>query len=85
MIPSMTTDVTPKLLATQWLQPYHFALTRVAPLVLIGASSNAILAYLTASLTHHISHFYTIAAIATVSIIPYATLHMEPRFNGTGE
>lgn len=78
----MTTHAPPKLLAKQWLQAYQFAPTFVAPLIILGASSNAVLAYLTASRT---SSLYAVAAFAIASIIPYTALYMEPGVNGAGK
>jgi hypothetical protein len=78
-MPPLTTHAPPKLLAKQWLQAYRIAPIYVAPLILIGASSNALLFYLT-------SHTgYAIAALANASIIPYTALYMEPGINGAGK
>ncbi|KAF9691765.1 hypothetical protein EKO04_010323 [Ascochyta lentis] len=85
VIPPMTTHAPPKLLAKQWLQAYQFAPVVVAPLVLLGASSNALLAYCTAGSSSRASSLYAIAAIAIVSIIPYTALYMEPGVNGAGK
>jgi hypothetical protein len=79
----MTTYAPPKLLAKQWLQAYQFAPVFVAPLILLGASSNAILAYFTAVSPSRI--LYIVAALANVSIIPYTALYMEPGVNGAGK
>jgi hypothetical protein len=78
----MTTHAHPKLLAKQWLQAYQSAPIFVAPLILLGASSNALLAYLT---TSRASLLYTTAALANASIIPYTALYMEPGINGAGK
>lgn len=83
-IPPMTTHASPKLLARQWLQAYQFASVFVAPLILLGASSNAILAYMTSELTRT-SALYIISAILNASIIPYTALYMEPGVNGAGK
>jgi hypothetical protein len=81
----MTSHAPPKLLARQWLQAYQFAPVFVAPLVLLGASSNALLAYLTAASSSRASSLYTVAAVAIASIIPYTALYMEPGVNGAGK
>ena len=81
----MTTHAPPKLLAKQWLQAYQFAPVLVAPLILLGASSNALLAYFAADSPSHASSLYAAAAFAIVSIIPYTALYMEPGVNGAGK
>lgn len=81
----MTTHAPPKLLAKQWLQAYQFAPVFVAPLILLGASSNALLAYLVAPSHFRVSFLYAAAAVATASIIPYTALYMEPGVNGAGK
>jgi hypothetical protein len=85
VIPPLTTHAPPKVLAKQWLQAYQFAPVIVAPLILLGASSNGLLAYLSAGLSSRTSWLYTIAAAAIASIIPYTALYMEPRVNGAGK
>jgi hypothetical protein len=75
----MTTHAPPKLLAKQWLQAYQFAPAFVAPLILLAASSNALLAYLTSS------RLYIVAALANASIVPYTALYMERGINGAGK
>lgn len=84
-MPPMTTHAPPKLLAKQWLQAYQFAPAFVAPLILLGTSSNALLAYLTSGLPSHTSPLYTVAAILIASIIPYTALYMESGVNGAGK
>jgi hypothetical protein len=79
----MTTHAPPKLLARQWLQAYQFAPAFVAPLVIAGASSNALLAYFTTILLSRT--LYMVAALANASIIPYTALYMEPGVNGAGK
>jgi hypothetical protein len=79
----MTTHAPPKLLAKQWLQAYQFAPVFVAPLILLGASSNALLAFFTALSPSRT--LYIIAALANASIIPYTALYMEPGVNGAGK
>ncbi|KAJ4313094.1 hypothetical protein N0V94_007128 [Neodidymelliopsis sp. IMI 364377] len=81
----MTSHAPPKLLAKQWLQAYQFAPVFVAPLVLLGASSNALLAYLTTGSSSRASSLYTVAAVAIASIVPYTALYMEPGVNGAGK
>ncbi|KAH6625697.1 hypothetical protein C7974DRAFT_313370 [Boeremia exigua] len=85
VIPPLTTHAPPKLLAKQWLQAYQFAPIYVAPLILLGASSNALLAYLSAGSSSHASLLYSGAAISIASIIPYTALYMEPGINGAGK
>ncbi|KZM26875.1 hypothetical protein ST47_g1962 [Ascochyta rabiei] len=85
VIPPMTNHAPPKLLAKQWLQAYQFAPAVVAPLILLGASSNALLAYCTADSTSPASPLYTVAAVAIASIVPYTALYMEPGVNGAGK
>ena len=81
----MTTHAPPKLLAKQWLQAYQFAPVFVAPLILLGASSNALLAYFAADSPSYASFLYAAAAFAIASIIPYTALYMEPGVNGAGK
>ena len=85
VIPPMTAHAPPKLLAKQWLQAYQFAPVVVAPLVLLGASSNALLAYIAAGSPSHASSLYAVAAVTIASIIPYTALYMEPGVNGAGK
>ncbi|KAJ8112887.1 hypothetical protein OPT61_g4855 [Boeremia exigua] len=85
VLPPMIAHAPPKLLAKQWLQAYQFAPFFVAPLVLLGASSNGLLAYLSAGLPSHASTLYSTAAVAIFSIIPYTALYMEPGINGAGK
>ncbi|KAF1357760.1 hypothetical protein EJ07DRAFT_127699 [Lizonia empirigonia] len=85
VIPPMTTHAPAKLLAKQWLQAYQFAPVVVAPLILLGASSNALLAYLSAGFPSRASSLYAVAAIAIASIVPYTALYMEPGVNGAGK
>ncbi len=81
----MIAHAPPKLLAKQWLQAYQFAPAFVAPLVLLGASSNALLAYLSAGLSLHAPLLYSTAAVGIASIIPYTALYIEPGINGAGK
>jgi hypothetical protein len=81
----MTTHAPPKLLAKQWLQAYQFAPVFVAPLIILGASSNALLAYFTHRALSRASLLYIAAAVANASIIPYTALYMEPGINGAGK
>jgi hypothetical protein len=81
----MTTHAPPKLLAKQWLQAYQFAPVYVAPLIILGASSNALLAYFTRGALSRASLLYVVAAVANASIIPYTALYMEPGINGAGK
>ncbi|KAF3036807.1 hypothetical protein E8E12_005629 [Didymella heteroderae] len=85
VIPPMTTHAPPKLLAKQWLQAYQFAPAFVAPLILLGTSSNALLSYLTNEQPTHSSALYAIAGVLNASIIPYTALYMEPGVNGAGK
>ena len=71
-------------MARQWLQAYQIAPIYVAPLILLGASSNAALAYF-ATGTSHARAVYALAAVAIASIIPYTALYMEPGVNGAGK
>jgi hypothetical protein len=80
----MTTHAPPKLLAKQWLQAYQFAPVFVAPLILLAASSNALLAYLSLS-SSSARVLYLLAALANASIVPYTALYMEPGINGSGK
>lgn len=80
----MVTHASHKLLARQWLQAYQFAPVFVAPLIILGASSNALLAYLNMSSTRT-SCLYGAAALLNTSIIPYTALYMEPGVNGAGK
>jgi len=79
VIPPLITHAPPKLLAKQWLQAYQFAPIFVAPLIILGVLSNALLAYSTANF------LYIVAAIANASIIPYTALYMELGINGAGK
>ncbi|KAF1944498.1 hypothetical protein EJ02DRAFT_398225 [Clathrospora elynae] len=85
VIPPMTTHAPPKLLAKQWLQAYQFAPVFVAPLILLGASSNALLAYLSINSQSRAASLYAVAALANASIIPYTLLYMERSVNGAGK
>lgn len=87
LIPPLTTHAPPKLLARQWLQAYRFAPTFVAPLVMLGTASNALLAYLffSSSSFSAAAKLYGLAALATASIAPYTALYMEPGVNGAGK
>jgi hypothetical protein len=71
-------------MARQWLQAYQIAPIYVAPLILLGASSNAALAYLTKGNSRS-KTVYAVAAVAIASIIPYTALYMEPGVNGAGK
>jgi hypothetical protein len=86
-MPPIITHAPPKLMARQWLQAYQFAPAFVAPLILLGASSNALLVYITFSSPRlrYASASYAVAAIAIASIIPYTALYMEPGVNGAGK
>jgi hypothetical protein len=79
----MTTHAPPKLLARQWLQAYQFAPVFVAPLIIAGASSNALLAYFIAASPSRV--LYIVAALANAGVIPYTALYMEPGVNGAGK
>lgn len=81
----MTTHAPPKLLARQWLQAYQFAPVFVAPLIILGASSNALLAYSTAGSPSFATHLYAVATVVIASIVPYTALYMEPGINGAGK
>jgi len=85
VMPPLIAHAPPKLLAKQWLQAYQFAPIFVAPLVLLGASSNALLAYLSAGRLPRTAILYSTAAVAIISIIPYTALYMEPGINGAGK
>lgn len=85
VIPAMIAHTPPKLLAKQWLQAYQFAPAFVAPLVILGTSSNAMLAYLTYGALSRASALYATAAVLTASIVPYTALYMEPGVNGAGK
>jgi hypothetical protein len=85
VIPPMVTHAPPKLLAKQWLQAYQFAPAFVAPLIILGTSSNALLSYLTNGSTSHVPVLYATAAVLTAAIIPYTALYMEPSVNGAGK
>lgn len=85
VVPPMVTHAPPKLLAKQWLQAYQFAPVFVAPLILLGASCNTLLSYLTVGSPSHASLLYAVAAVGTASIIPYTALYMEPGVNGAGK
>jgi hypothetical protein len=78
-MPPLITHAPIKVLAKQWLQAYQFAPVFVAPLILSGALSNALLAYLTGQ------QLYAMAALLTAIIIPYTALYMEPGINGAGK
>jgi hypothetical protein len=84
-MPPLITHAPPKLLAKQWLQAYQFAPIFVAPLILSGTSSNALLAYITSNSSSRTSLLYAVAALANASIIPYTALYMEPGINGAGK
>lgn len=84
-MPPLITHAPPKLLARQWLQAYQFAPIFVAPLILSGASSNALLAYITSNSSSRTSLIYAVAALANASIIPYTALYMEPGVNSAGK
>jgi hypothetical protein len=86
-MPPLITHAPPKLLAKQWLQAYQFAPIFVAPLILSGASSNALLTYLSHGSSSYSSAtlMYAVAALANASIIPYTALYMEPGVNGAGK
>jgi hypothetical protein len=84
-MPPLITHAPPKLLAKQWLQAYQFAPIFVAPLILSGASSNVLLAYITSNSSSRTSLLYAVAALANASIIPYTALYMEPGVNGAGK
>jgi hypothetical protein len=71
-------------MARQWLQAYQIAPIYVAPLIILGASSNAALAYFVAG-TSRSQTIYALAAVAIASIIPYTALYMEPGVNGAGK
>ena len=81
----MTKYAPPKLLARQWLQAYQFAPIFVGPLILLGVSSNALLAYFTRTSTSRAMYLYIVATLANASIIPYTALYMEPGVNGAGK
>ncbi|KAH8726180.1 hypothetical protein GQ44DRAFT_771376 [Phaeosphaeriaceae sp. PMI808] len=74
-----------KLLEKQWLHAYQTAPVFIAPLVLLGAPSNALLAYLTIASNSCAPLLYMVASVATASIIPYTALYMEPGINGAGK
>jgi hypothetical protein len=57
----------------------------VAPLIILGASSNALLAYFSHRAVSRASLLYIAAAVANASIIPYTALYMEPGINGAGK
>ncbi|KAF2026272.1 hypothetical protein EK21DRAFT_103346 [Setomelanomma holmii] len=80
----MTTHAPSKILAKQWLQAYQFAPVFVAPLILLGASSNAILAYLVPKSSRRFP-LYAAATVLNAIIIPYTALYMEPGINGAGK
>ncbi|KAJ4986436.1 hypothetical protein SVAN01_08128 [Stagonosporopsis vannaccii] len=85
VMPPMIAHAPPKLLAKQWLQAYQFAPIFVAPLILLGASSNALLAYRSIGSPPRTTVLYSTAAVAIASIIPYTALYMEPGINGAGK
>ncbi|KAF1830616.1 hypothetical protein BDW02DRAFT_93602 [Decorospora gaudefroyi] len=85
-VPPLTAHAPPRLLAKQWLQAYQFAPIFVAPLILLGTSSNALLAYLSLdSPSSSAAPLYAVAALANACIIPYTALYMEPRVNGAAK
>ncbi|KAI4945973.1 hypothetical protein J4E91_007414 [Alternaria rosae] len=71
--------------AKQWLQAYQFAPIFVAPLIISGASSNALVAYLSSNSASPARLLYVFAALANAIIIPYTALYMEPGVNGAGK
>jgi hypothetical protein len=84
-MPPLIAHAPPKLLAKQWLQAYEFAPVFVAPLILLGVSSNALLAFLSRASPSLAPSLYVAAALASASIIPYTALYMEPGVNGAGK
>jgi hypothetical protein len=84
-MPPLIAHAPPKLLAKQWLQAYQFAPVFVAPLILLSASSNAFLAYISTKSSSFTASLYAVAALASASIIPYTALYMEPGVNGAGK
>jgi hypothetical protein len=84
-MPPLIAHAPPKLLAKQWLQAYQFAPVFVAPLVLLGVSSNSSLAYLSWTSSSLAPYLYTAAALANAVIVPYTALYMEPGVNGAGK
>ncbi|CAA9958411.1 DUF1772 domain containing protein [Pyrenophora teres f. maculata] len=85
-MPPLTTHAPPKLLAKQWFQAYEFAPAYVGPMILLGASSNALLAYFTSSPSSVLARgLYVVAAGAMASVVPYTMLYMEPGVNGAGK
>jgi hypothetical protein len=84
-MPPLIAHAPPKLLAKQWLQAYQFAPLFVAPLILLSASSNAFLAYISSKASSSTASLYAVAALASASIIPYTALYMEPGVNGAGK
>ncbi|KAI4707882.1 hypothetical protein J4E89_007511 [Alternaria sp. Ai002NY15] len=85
VMPPLITHAPPKLLAKQWLQAYQFAPIFVAPLIISGASSNILLAYLCNDQSSSARLLYAVAGLVNVSIIPYTALYMEPGVNGAGK
>lgn len=74
------------MLAKQWLQAYQLGPSFVPPLVVSGTLCNAFLAYSTFSLTSKIPRtLYVFAAIASISIVPFTKLYMEPGVNGAAK
>ncbi|KAI4946228.1 hypothetical protein J4E86_008932 [Alternaria arbusti] len=71
--------------AKQWLQAYQFAPIFVAPLILSGASTNVLLAYLCNDQSSSARLLYAVAGLVNASIIPYTALYMEPGVNGAGK
>ncbi|EDU40248.1 repeatdomain containing protein [Pyrenophora tritici-repentis] len=85
-MPPLTTHAPPKLLAKQWFQAYEFAPAYVGPMILLGASSNALLACFTSSSSSIIAKgLYIVAAGAMASVVPYTMLYMESGVNGAGK
>lgn len=86
VMPPLITHAPPKLLAKQWLQAYQFAPAYVGPMILLGTSSNVLLAYFSSSSSSTLATgLYAIAAGAMASVIPYTMLYMEPGINGAGK
>jgi hypothetical protein len=78
-MPPLLTHAPPKILAKQWLQAYQFAPVFVAPLIIAGTLSNALLAFFTGQ------ESYWAAALMIGSVIPYTAVYMEPGINGAGK
>lgn len=83
VIPPIVAHAPPKILAKQWLQAYQQGPTFVPPLIISGAISNALLAYLANTWSSKI--FYTFAAVLVWSILPVTLLYFEPGINGAGK